>query len=83
MHAGHQAIERGEHEPIDVAEGKALRRLTPQHIELMTNDENFGLQRSARPEQPGHKAPNQPAEIDHRTEYRLLRWQRPAALGLR
>ena len=80
-HAGRQAIETSEHEPIDVAEGKALRGLAPQHIELMTKDENFGLQPSARPERPGHKAPNQPAEIDHRTEYHPIRRQRPDAFG--
>jgi hypothetical protein len=32
---------------------------TPQHIELMVKDENFGLQRCARPQQPGHGVPDQ------------------------
>jgi hypothetical protein len=82
-HAGRQAIETSENEPIDVAEDKAPRRLTPQYIELMAKDENFGVQCSTRPEQPGHKAPNQRAKIDHRTEYHPIRRQRPAALGLR
>ena len=82
MHAGHQAIERGEHEPIDVAEDKALRRLTPRHIELMTEDENFGVQRSAGPKQPSHDAPDQPAEIDHRTAHHPIRLPRPDVLSL-
>jgi hypothetical protein len=50
---------------------------------LMAKDQNFGVQCSTRPEQPGHKAPNQRAKIDHRTEYHPIRRQRPAALGLR
>jgi hypothetical protein len=56
-HAGHQAIETSENEPIDVAEGKVLRRLTPKHLDLTAKNEDFGLQRCAGPEQPGHKAP--------------------------
>src|SRR5215472_4115543 len=64
-HAGDQAIETSENEPIDVTEDKALRRLTPKHIDLMAKNEIFGLQRRARPEQPGHKTPNQLEEVDH------------------
>jgi len=48
----------------------------------MTEDENFGVQRSAGPEQPGHNAPDQPAEIDHRIECHPIRPPRPAGLGL-
>ena len=51
----HQSIETSENEPIDVAEDKALRRLTPKHIDLMAKNQNFGLQRRAGSEQPGHK----------------------------
>src|SRR6516162_9022309 len=80
-HAGHQAIEASENEPINVAEDKALRRLTPKHIDLMTKDQNFRLQRRAGPEQPGHKAPNQPEEVDHRTQYHPIRRYRPADFG--
>ena len=39
------------------------------------------LQRRAGPEQPGHKAPNQPEEVDHRTEYHPIRRYRPADFG--
>jgi hypothetical protein len=56
-HAEHQAIETSENEPIDVAEDKALRRLTPKHVDLVAKNENFGLQGCAGPEQAGHKAP--------------------------
>jgi hypothetical protein len=54
-----QVTEPSEGEPIDVAEDKA-RTLKPQHIELMTEDENFGVQRNSGPEQPGHNAPDHP-----------------------
>src|SRR5262249_9682975 len=47
----------------------------------MAKDEDFGLQRSARPKQLGHKTPNQPEEIDHRTEYRPIRRQRASCFG--
>ncbi len=69
LRTGRQVTEPSEGEPIDVAEDKALRRVTPQHIDLMTEDENFGVQRNSGPEQPSHNAPDQPAEIDHRTKY--------------
>jgi hypothetical protein len=38
-----------------------------------TKNENFSVQRSARPEQPGHKAPNQPTDIAHNIEYHPIR----------
>src|SRR6185295_12968871 len=72
-HIGCEAIEASEHEPIDVVEDEALGRLALQHIELMTKNENFSVQRSARPEQPGHKAPNQPTDIAHNIEYHPIR----------
>jgi hypothetical protein len=46
---------------------------TPQHIELMAKDENFGLQRCARPQQPGHGVPDQLEEITHRGDYQPIR----------
>jgi hypothetical protein len=73
QHVGHQAIETSEHEPIDVVEDKPLWRLAPQHVALMTKDGNFSVQCSAKPEQPGHYAPNQSAEIADRTEYQPIR----------
>jgi len=68
-------------DPIDGAEDKALRRLTPKHIDLMAKNENFGLQRRAGPEQPGHEAPKRPEEVDHRTQYHPIRRYRPAYFG--
>jgi hypothetical protein len=49
QHLGSQPIESGEHQTIDIADSHSLRRSTPQHIELVSQDEDFGLQRPARP----------------------------------
>ena len=59
QHFGCQAIETSKHKPVDIAEDKPFRRLTPQHVGLMAKNENFGLQRSTRPEQSSHNVPNQ------------------------
>src|SRR5215204_145738 len=83
QHVRHQAIETREHEPVDAVEDKSLRRLAPQHVELMTKHENFSVQRSAGLEQASHNAPNQPAEIAHRMRYHPIRRRRSAPLGLR
>jgi hypothetical protein len=39
----------------------------------MSKDEDFGLQRGARPEQSDHGAPVQPDEIAHRNDYQPIR----------
>jgi hypothetical protein len=41
--------------------------------ELMAKDENFGLQRCTRPQQPGHCGPDQLEEITHRDDYHQIR----------
>jgi hypothetical protein len=80
---GHQAIEASENEAINVAEDTVLRRFTPKHIHLMAKNENFGLQRWAGPKQPGHEAPKQPEEVDHRTQYHPFAGTGQRILGLR
>ena len=70
QHLGSQAIEPRKHQAIDVAYGYPLGRPTPEHIELTAKDENFGLQRCARPQQPGHCVPDQLEEITHRLPMR-------------
>jgi hypothetical protein len=62
QHIKCQAIETSKRNPVDIAKDKPFRRLTPQQIELKAEDENFGLQRSTRPEQSNHNAPNQSAQ---------------------
>jgi S-ribosylhomocysteine lyase LuxS involved in autoinducer biosynthesis len=42
QHLRSQAIESRKHQAIDVSDGDPLGRSTPQHIELMAKDENFG-----------------------------------------
>ena len=68
-----QPIKPGKHPTIDVAENYPLSRFTPQHIELVPKDKDFGLQGSPRPEQPDDSAPDQPAEIAHRGDYQPIR----------
>jgi hypothetical protein len=78
-----QPIEPGKHEPVNGAEGQPLRSLAPQHVELVSQHQDFGLQCSARPEQSGYGAANQPAEIAHHIDYQPIRGRSSAALGLR
>jgi hypothetical protein len=47
----------------------------------MAKDENFGLQRCARPQQPGPGVPDQLEEIAHRRDYRPIRWRSTAVFG--
>jgi len=47
----------------------------------MAKNEHFGLQRRVGSEQAGHKAPNQPEEVDYRTKYHPIRRYRPADSG--
>ena len=57
--------------------------LPPQDIELVPKHKDFGFQRVARPEQPDQGAPDQPAKIAHRWNYRPIRGPQTAVLGLR
>jgi hypothetical protein len=61
-----QAIEPNKQQAVDAVEGHSLRRFAPQDIELVPKYKDFGFQRSARPEQPDHRAPNTPAKVAHR-----------------
>jgi hypothetical protein len=81
--ASNQVIEPRKHQAIDIADGKPLWRPTPEHIERMPKGENFGLQGCARPEQPGHRIPDQLEEIAHRRDYRPIRRRSTAVAGLR
>jgi hypothetical protein len=65
QNSGSQAVEPGKQEAIQVAEGYPLWAITPQHIELVSKDEDFSLQRSPRPEQADYGTPHQAAEIAH------------------
>jgi hypothetical protein len=44
-------IEPRKHQAINVAERQSLRGFAPQHVELVSKDEDLGFQRSPRPEQ--------------------------------
>ncbi len=49
----------------------------------MSKNKGFGFQRSPRLEQPDQGAPDQPAKIAHRCNYRPVRGRESAVLGLR
>ena len=83
QHPGRQAIKPNKQQAIDAAEGQSLRGFAPQDVELMSKHKDFGFQRSPRPEQPDQGAPDQPAKIAHRSNYRPIRGRRSAVLGLR
>jgi hypothetical protein len=80
---GSEAIKRDKHEAIQVAEGYPLWGLAPQHVQLVSKDKDFSLQRSPRPEQSDHDTPDQPAEIAHGDRLLPIRREPAAALGLR
>jgi hypothetical protein len=37
-----EAIQPNEHQPVEIAEGKSLRGLAPQHIDLLREDQAAG-----------------------------------------
>jgi hypothetical protein len=76
-------IERGRHQPVNVAERQSLRGFAPQHVELMSKDEVLGLQRSPRPEHSNQGAPDQPTKVAHRQRVSADSRSRSAVLSLR
>jgi len=55
---GGQPIEPGKYQAVDIGDGDPLRRSTPQHVELVSEDEDLSLQCCPRPEQPCYGAPD-------------------------
>jgi hypothetical protein len=58
QNSGGQVIEPGKDEAIQVAEGCSFCGFAPQHIELVSKDEDFSLQRGPRSEQSDHDRPD-------------------------
>jgi len=52
----------------------------PWYIELMSKDQDFGLQSCPRADEPEHRAPDQSAEIAHWSDYQPIRRSPSAAL---
>src|SRR5271156_3096840 len=48
-HFRSQTIEPGKHQAINVAESHSLGRSAMQHIELVSKEQDFSMQRSPRP----------------------------------
>ena len=71
------------HQAVDIAERQLLRGFAPQHVELVSKDQDLGFQRSPRPEQSDQGAPDQPAEIAHRERVSADSQLQSAVLGLR
>ena len=65
--------EPAKYQAIDLAKGHPLRRSTAENIELVAKNEDFGLQRRPRAEQPGCGAPDEPEELAHRADYQPIR----------
>ena len=55
---GSQTIKPGKQKAIHVAEGYPLWGFAPQHIELVSKDEDFSLQPSPQSEQSDHGTPD-------------------------
>src|SRR6059058_901325 len=43
QHPGRHPIERNKQQPVDAAERHSLRGFAPQHVELMSKDNDFGF----------------------------------------
>ena len=70
---GSQAIEPNKQQPVNAAEGQSLWGFAPQDVELVSKNKDFSFQCSPRLEQPDQDAPDQPAKIAHRWNYRPIR----------
>jgi hypothetical protein len=58
QHPWSQAVEPNKQQAVDAADGHSLRGFASQNVELMPKHEDFGFQRSPRPEQPNQGAPD-------------------------
>src|SRR5271169_5242808 len=67
-HLRSQTIEPGKYQAINVAESHSLGRSAMQHIELVSKEQDFSMQRSPRPEWCEDRRPHQPAKIAHQNE---------------
>ena len=54
------------HQAVNAIKGRSLRRFAPEHIELVSKNQDFRLKPCSRPEQPGQRACQQPEKIYHR-----------------
>src|SRR5438874_8385366 len=61
-----QTIEPLKYQAVSVAERQSFREFAPQHVELVSKDEDLGFQCSSRSEQSDQGAPDEPAKITHR-----------------
>jgi len=80
---GSKHVHAHEHQPVNAGEGQTPRGLAAEHIQLVPERENFGLQCRPRPEEASESPPDQLAKVDHRREHQPIRARLPADFGFR
>ena len=66
QHARSQTIQSREHQAINATEGQSPRRFAPQHVELVSKNQDFCLKPCPRPEQPSQRVCQQAKKCDYR-----------------
>ena len=66
IHLGKQSADTSQYQSVNRDEGKSLGTGSPQHIDLLPQDQNFCLKRNSRPQQIDHHPTDQSAQIQHR-----------------
>jgi hypothetical protein len=64
-HLGKQAADTSQYQSVNRAEGRSGTG-SPQHIDLLPQDQNFRLKHNSRPQQADHHSKDQSAQIQHR-----------------
>jgi hypothetical protein len=65
-HTSWETVGRPQYQSVDRDEGSAFGTGSPQHIDLLPQDQNFCLKRYSRPQQVHHHSKDQSAQIQHR-----------------
>jgi hypothetical protein len=66
QHASSQTIQSRKYRAVNAIEGHSLRRFAPEHVELVSKNQDFSLKPCSRPQQPRQRAWQQPEKIYHR-----------------
>ena len=66
IHLGKQSADTSQYQSVNRDEGRSPGTGSPQHIDLLPQDQNFCLKRNSRPQQVDHHSKDQSAQIQHR-----------------
>jgi hypothetical protein len=66
IHLGKKSADTSQDQSVDRDEGRSPGTDSPQHIDLLPQDQNFCLEHNARPQQVDHHSKDQSAQIQHR-----------------